>query len=73
MTENDKDEIIRKKYYSDEIGFGSVASTWKEAHKQHPGITLQYVQEWMNKQNINKPNLNTVGKTLTLQIGRYNK
>ena len=50
MADTDKDIIIKKIYFSDEHGFGSVHATWREANKQHPGITLQNVQEWMNKQ-----------------------
>ena len=50
MADDRKDDIIKKVYYSDEIGFGSETSTWKEANKQHSGITLQNVQEWMYKQ-----------------------
>ena len=50
MADKDKNTIIREIYFSDEHRFGSVHATWKEANKQHPGITLQNVQEWMNKQ-----------------------
>jgi hypothetical protein len=50
MADEDKDLIIKKIYFSDEHGFGSTHATWKEANKQHPGITLHNVQEWMNKQ-----------------------
>ena len=49
MADTDKDIIIKKTYFSDEHGFGSVHATWKEANKQHSGITLQNVQEWMYK------------------------
>jgi hypothetical protein len=50
MADTTKDNIIKKVYYSDDIGFGSIASTYREAHKQNPGITLENVKEWMNKQ-----------------------
>jgi hypothetical protein len=50
MADTTKDNIIKKVYYSDDIGFGSIASTYREANKQYPGITLQNVQDWMNKQ-----------------------
>ena len=50
MADTDKDITIKKIYFSDEHGFGSVHATWKEANKQHSGITLQNVQEWMYKQ-----------------------
>ena len=49
MADEDKNYIIRKIYFSDEHGFGSTHATWREANKQHSGITLQNVQEWMNK------------------------
>ena len=50
MADSDKDTIIKKVYFSDEIGFGSANATYREAHKQHSGITLQNVKEWMGKQ-----------------------
>lgn len=50
MTDTDKDIIIKKVYYSDDIGFGSIASTYREAYKLHSGITLNDVKEWMYKQ-----------------------
>ena len=49
IADTAKDDIIKKVYYSDDIGFGSIASTYREANKQYPGITLQNAQDWMNK------------------------
>ena len=50
MIDTDKDTIIKKVYYSDDIGFGSIASTYREANKLHSGVTLNDVKEWMYKQ-----------------------
>ena len=40
MADESKYDIIKMVYYSDEIGFGSVASTWREANKQHPFLDI---------------------------------
>ena len=62
MADTDKDLIIKQTYFSDEHGFGSVASTWKEANKQHSGITLQNVQEWVYKQKHKQTKLRYSGE-----------
>ena len=46
MAGQANNSIFRKLYFSNEHGSGSIHATRTEPNKQHPGITLQNVQEW---------------------------
>ena len=48
MGEVNKDDIINKIYF-DRSGFGSVATTYQDAKKKEPSITLNDVKEWFRK------------------------
>ena len=47
-------EILEKRYYDLERGYGSVRSLYEEATKDGAGVTLQYVKDWVKKQSINQ-------------------
>ena len=50
MGEVNKDDIINKIYF-DRSGFGSVATTYQDAKKKEPSITLNDVKEWFRKKH----------------------
>ena len=43
---SEKDKIISEVYY-DQAGFGSIATTYKDAKKKDASITMQDVKEWL--------------------------
>ena len=45
---SDKDKIISEVYY-DQAGFGSIATTYKDAKKKDASITMQDVKEWFQE------------------------
>ena len=45
---SDKDKIISEIYY-DQAGFGSIATTYKDAKKKDASITMQDVKEWFQE------------------------
>ena len=59
----DKDEILKKLFYNDDEGFGSVRDLYEKANKVEAGFTLDYVSKWMksqpNKQTRNYKNYNS--------------
>ena len=73
MADTDKDIIIKKICVSNEHGFGSVASTWREANSQHPRITLQSIQEWMYQQKHKSTNLEYSGESSYMANRPLNK
>ena len=48
MTDVNKDDVIKNIYF-DRSGFGSVATTFKDAKAKEPSITLNDVKEWFKK------------------------
>ena len=48
MTDVNKDDIIKNIYF-DRSGFGSIATTFKDAKAKEPSITLSDVKEWFKK------------------------
>ena len=48
MAGVNKDDIINKIYF-DRAGFGSIQTTYKDAKKKEPSITLNNVKEWFKK------------------------
>ena len=48
MTYVNKDDIIKNIYF-DRSGFGSVQTTYQDAKKKEPSITLNDVKEWFKK------------------------
>ena len=48
MTDVNKDDVIKNIYF-DRSGFGSVATTFKDAKAKEPSITLNDVKEWFRK------------------------
>jgi hypothetical protein len=48
MTEQEKNEIIKKIYYS-KTGFGNAYNTFKDAKTKDPSITLEFVKNWIDK------------------------
>ena len=48
MADVNKDDIINKIYF-DRAGFGSIQTTYKDAKKKEPSITLNDVKEWFKK------------------------
>ena len=50
MANVNKDGIINKIYF-DRSGFGSVATTYRDAKKKEPSITLDDVKAWF-KNNV---------------------
>ena len=48
MTDEDKDNIIKKIYFSDDKGFGSINATYKEANKSLSSTTLNDVKLWFS-------------------------
>ena len=48
MTDVNKDDIINKIYF-DRSGFGSITTTYKDAKKKEPSITLGDVKAWFKK------------------------
>ena len=48
MTDVNKDDIIKNIYF-DRSGFGSVQTTYQDAKKKEPSITLTDVKEWFKK------------------------
>ena len=48
MTDVNKDDVIKSVYF-DRAGFGSVATTFKDAKTKEPSITLNDVKEWFKK------------------------
>ena len=48
MADVIKDDIIKNIYF-DRSGFGSVATTFKDAKTKEPSITLNDVKEWFRK------------------------
>ena len=51
---SDKDKIINDVYY-DRAGFGSQRTTYLDAKKKDPSITMQDVKDWFSE-NIEKEN-----------------
>ena len=51
---SDKDKIISEIYY-DQAGFGSIATTYKDAKKKDASITMQDVKEWF-QENVERKN-----------------
>ena len=49
-------EILEKIYYDLERGYGSVRSLYEEANKDGAGVTLQYVKDWVKKQQTQRRN-----------------
>ena len=49
MSQEDKEKILRKNYYSED-GFGSINETYKEAKKQLNSITIEDAKQWLEKQ-----------------------
>ena len=45
---SEKDKIISEVYY-DQAGFGSIATTYKDAKKKDASITMQDVKEWFQE------------------------
>ena len=45
---SDTDKIISEIYY-DQAGFGSIATTYKDAKKKDASITMQDVKEWFQE------------------------
>ena len=50
---SDKDKIIRGVYYDADDGFGSINETYKKAHHILNTITLNDVNEFLNKIKTN--------------------
>ena len=48
MTDVNKEDVIKNIYF-DRSGFGSVATTFKDAKTKEPSITLNDVKEWFRK------------------------
>ena len=48
MENVNKDDVIKNIYF-DRSGFGSVSTTYKDANKKEPSITLNDVKEWFKK------------------------
>ena len=48
MTDVNKDDVIKNIYF-DRSGFGSVATTFKDAKAKEPSITLNDVKDWFKK------------------------
>ena len=46
----DKDKVIRQIYYDPDDGFGSINETYKKAHHILNTITVNDVNEFLNKQ-----------------------
>ena len=46
----DKEAILRQIYYDKETGFGSIAETYRDAHKVLNTITYQDTKDWLDKQ-----------------------
>ena len=51
---SEKDKIISEVYY-DQAGFGSIATTYKDAKKKDASITTQDVKEWF-QENVERKN-----------------
>ncbi len=49
MSQEDKENILRKIYYNED-GFGSINETYKEAKKQLNTITIEDTKTWLEKQ-----------------------
>jgi hypothetical protein len=49
-TQSDRDRIIRQVYYNTDSGFGSIASTYKDAHKILNSITYENVKDFLERQ-----------------------
>ena len=47
---SDKDKVIRNVYYDADKGFGSINDTYKQAHHILNTITINDVNEFLNKQ-----------------------
>ena len=45
-----KDKQLRGIYYDADTGFSSIQQTYKEANRQNPKITMDYVKKWFEKQ-----------------------
>lgn len=50
----DRDDILKNIYYDIEPGFGSVRSLYDETKKDGAVLTLDYVKNWVKRQNINQ-------------------
>ena len=49
MTDVNKEDVIKKNIYFDRSGFGSVATTFKDAKAKEPSITLNDVKEFFKR------------------------
>ena len=62
---SDKDKIISDIYY-DRAGFGSVATTYKDAKIQDATITMQDVKEWFQENVERKKQLSGYNSFIAL-------
>ena len=55
MSQEDKEKVLRKVYYSED-GFGSIYETYKDAKKQLNSITLEDTKKWLENKKEDKLN-----------------
>jgi hypothetical protein len=50
VIQSDRDRIIRQVYYDVDNGFGSIAETYRDAHKIMNSITYEHVKDFLERQ-----------------------